>query len=89
MSEATPLPRARSIIVRLHLDEDGNLLATNANGAPRVLNAERCFRQLTDMVTDPTVPEATVESTGFSIGDVFKGGAKFLADLHKSENTGP
>lgn len=83
MENASTPPTARSILVRLTVDEDRELLITTANGVPRRLKPEKAHAQLVLLALDTSIPEAKMEQDGFSFKDALNGIGQLLADQAK------
>lgn len=85
MENTTTPPTARSILVRITVDEDRELLITTANGVPRRLKPDRAHAQLVLLALDASVPEAKMEQDGFNFKDALNGLGQLLADASKTD----
>lgn len=85
MENVTPANRTILLFVT---NDDGVLLATPADGSPRVLTRETAFDKLAAMAKDPTIPAAKMERSGFDFKDAMRGLGQWLEGMGRGEGGG-
>lgn len=71
----------RTILVALTWDGRNIIVTPHGTVTPVVIVPEHAHEQLRELATDETIEVAKTQSSGFDVGDFFKGMGKLVADM--------